>query len=122
VPRSVQYGFISSSPLLFSDIFIELSSKFIYLHSLYTAVLDMYAMISLYSYLMSCMVRRVNLVPRQWFRYSYVFSSMMSVHLEGGGSARDARVSLISVDVVCGLVSIAGCGPIPWFDEVGGRW
>jgi hypothetical protein len=63
VPRSVQYGFISSSPLLFSDIFIELSSKFIYLHSLYTAVLDMYAMISLYSYLMSCMVRRVNLVP-----------------------------------------------------------
>jgi hypothetical protein len=68
------------------------------------------------------MIRRVNLVPRQWFRYSYVFSSMMSVHLEGGGSARDARVSLISVDVMSGLISVAGCGSIPWFDEVGGKW
>jgi hypothetical protein len=45
----------------------------------------------------------------------------MSIHTEGGGSARHARVSLISVDVVSGLVSVAGCGPIPWFDEVGGR-
>jgi hypothetical protein len=46
----------------------------------------------------------------------------MSVHPEGGGSTRDARVSLISIDVVSGLVSVAGCGPILWFDEVGGRW
>jgi hypothetical protein len=58
-------------------------------------------------------------VPRQWFRYSYVCSSVMSVHPERGGSARDAIVSLISVDVVSGLVSVAGCGLIPWFDEVG---
>jgi hypothetical protein len=45
----------------------------------------------------------------------------MSVHPEGGGSARDARVSLISIDVASGLVSVAGCDPIPWFDEVGSR-
>jgi hypothetical protein len=101
---------------------IHLSSRFIYLHSLYTAVLDMYAMISLYSYLMPCMNRRVKLVPRQQFWYLYVCSSVMSVHLEGGGSARDARVSLISVDVVSGLVIVARCGPIPWIDEVSGRW
>jgi hypothetical protein len=63
------------------------------LHSLYTAVSDMYAMISLYSYLMPCMIRRVNLVPRQRLWYLYVSSSVMSVHPEGGGSARDARVS-----------------------------
>jgi hypothetical protein len=92
---------------------IELSSRFIYLHSLYTAVSDMYGMISLHSYLMPCMIRRVNLVPWQQFRYSYVCSSVMSVHPEGGGSAWDARVSLISVDVVFGLVSVARCGLIP---------
>jgi hypothetical protein len=85
-------------------------------------VLDMYAMISLYSYLMPCMIRIVNLVPRQRFLYSYVCPSVMSVHTEGGGSARYARVSLISVDVVSGLVIVARCGPIPWFAEVGGRW
>jgi hypothetical protein len=43
---------------------IELSSIFIYSHSLYSAVSDMYAMISLYSCLIPCMIRRVNLVPR----------------------------------------------------------
>jgi hypothetical protein len=82
----------------------------------------MYAMIILYSYLMPCMIRRVNLVPRQRFPYSYVCSSVMSVHPEGGGSVQDAKVSLISIDVVFGLLDVVGCGPILWFDEVGGRW
>jgi hypothetical protein len=50
-------------------------------------------------------------LPR--FQYSYVCSSMMSVHPKGGGSMRDTRVSLINV---------ARCGPISWFAEVGGRW
>jgi hypothetical protein len=95
---------------------IELSSRFIYLHSLYTVASDMYAIICLYLYLMPCMIRRVNLVPRQQFWYSYVCSSVMSVHPEGGGCARDDRVSLISVDVVSRLVSVAGCGPILWFE------
>jgi hypothetical protein len=101
---------------------IELSSRFICLHSSYIAVSDMYAMISLYSYLMPCMIRRLNLVPRQRFRYSYVCSSVMSIHPERGGSACDATVSVISIDLVSRLVSVAGCGSILWFDEVGGRW
>jgi hypothetical protein len=79
-------------------------------------------MISLYSYLIPCMIRRVNLVPRQWFWYSYVCSSMMCVYPEGGGYVRDTRVSLINVDMVFGLINGAGCGPIPWLNKVGGRW
>jgi hypothetical protein len=42
---------------------IELSSTFIYSHSLYSTVSDMYSMISLYLYLIPCMIRRENLVP-----------------------------------------------------------
>jgi hypothetical protein len=92
------------------------------LHNLSSAVADIYTMISLYSYLIPCMIRRVNLVPRQQFWYSFVCFSMMSIHPKGGGSVRDTRVSLINVDMVSGLISVAGCGPIPWLDEVGGRW
>ena len=39
----------------------------------------------------------------QLIQYSYVCSSVMSVHLEGGGSARDTRVSLTSVDMMSRL-------------------
>ena len=35
----------------------------------------------------------------QLLQYSYVCSSVMSVHPEGGGSTRDTRVSLTSVDM-----------------------
>jgi hypothetical protein len=75
-----------SLPLLYNSqiSLIELSFRFIYLHSLYTTVSDMYAMISLYSYFMPCMIIRVNLVPWQRFRYSYVCSNVMSVHPEWG--------------------------------------
>jgi hypothetical protein len=38
---------------------IELAYKFIYLHSLSSTVSDMYAIITLYSYLIPCMIRRV---------------------------------------------------------------
>jgi hypothetical protein len=101
---------------------IELSSRFLYSHSLYSAVSEIYAMISLYLYLMPCMIRKVNLVPRQRFRYSYVCFSVMSIHPKGGGSTQSIRVSFVNADVVSGLVSVGGCGPIPWFDKVGGRW
>jgi hypothetical protein len=79
---------------------IELSSRFIYSHSLYSVVSNMYAMVSLYLYLIRCMIRRVNLVLRQQFQYLYVCSRMMSVHPEGGGSVRDTVASLFNVDVV----------------------
>jgi hypothetical protein len=101
---------------------IEFYSRFIYSHSLYSAVSDMYAMISLYLYLMPCMIRRVNLVLWQQFQYSYVCSSMMFVYSEGGGSAQDSRVLLFNIDVVSGLISVAGRGSIPWLVEVGSRW
>ena len=39
----------------------------------------------------------------QLLQYSYVRSSVMSVHPEGGGSVRDARVSLTNIDVVSRL-------------------
>jgi hypothetical protein len=93
---------------------IESSSRFIYLHDLYFTMSDIALMISLYLYFIPCMIRRVNLVPQQRFRYSYVCSSMMSVHPKGGGSTWDTRVSLINVDMVSRLISVTGCGPIPW--------
>ena len=49
------------------------------------------------------MVNILALELYQLLQYSYVCSSMMSVHPEGGGSARDARVSLNNVDVVSRL-------------------
>jgi hypothetical protein len=71
---------------------------------------------------MPCMIKRVNLVPQQRFRYSYICSSVMSVHPEVGFSAWGTRVSLINADVVSSLVGVGGCGTILWLDEVGGRW
>jgi hypothetical protein len=49
------------------------------------------------------MNRRVNLVPRQRFRYLYICSSMMSVHPEGWGSNRR-----LSPDVPRGTVNLIG--------------
>ena len=53
---------------------------------------------------MLAMVNILALELIQLLHYSYVCSSVMSVHPEGGGSARDARVSLTNVDVVSRLV------------------
>ena len=47
----------------------------------------------------------------QLLQYSYVCSSMMSVHPEGGGSARDTRVSLTSVDMVSRLAKYCWMSP-----------
>ena len=49
----------------------------------------------------------------QLLQYSYVCSSMMSVHLEGGGSARDTRVSLTSVDMKSRLAKCCWMSTIP---------
>ena len=59
------------------------------------------------------MIRRVNLVPGHRFQYSNVCSSMMSVHPEGGGFARDTRVSLTSVDMVYRLANSCWMSTIP---------
>jgi hypothetical protein len=47
---------------------------------------------------------------------------MMSVYSEGRAFARDTRVSLFNADMMSGLISVVGCGSIPWLAEVGGRW
>ena len=49
------------------------------------------------------MVSLLFLELYQLLQYSYDCSSVMSVHPEGGGSARDTRVSLTSVDMVSRL-------------------
>ena len=49
----------------------------------------------------------------QLLQYSYVCSSVMSIHPKGGGSMRDARVSLTNVDVVSRLAKIDGCHSFP---------
>ena len=63
---------------------IDISSRYLYIHDLYSVMSDIYFMISLYSYLILHNIRRENLVPRHLFQYLYVCSSMMFVHLEGG--------------------------------------
>ena len=59
------------------------------------------------------MVNISALEPYQLLQYSYVFSSVMSVHPESGGSARDARVSLTNVDVVSRQVKYCWMSPFP---------
>ena len=49
------------------------------------------------------MVSLLFLELYQLLQYSYVCSSVMFVHPEGGCSARDTRVSLTSVDMVSRL-------------------
>ena len=68
------------------------------------------------------MVSLLFLELYQLLQYSYDCSIVMSVHPEGGGSARDTRVSLTSVDMVSRLAKSAGCQLYPRFVEVAGRW
>ena len=49
----------------------------------------------------------------QLLQYSYVCSSVMSIHPEGRGSARDTRVSLTSVDMVSRLAKSYWMSTIP---------
>jgi len=66
---------------------IDLSYSYLYPHDLYHVVSNIYFMISLQCYYMLCMIRPLVLVHRYPFQYSKVWSSMMSVHPKGGGSA-----------------------------------
>ena len=96
---------MGSSPTLLcnSRIFV-IDISYLYLHELYsTGVSNMYFKFSLYSHFIPRMIIRVILVPWHRFQYSNVCSSMMSIHPEGGGSTRDTRVSLTSVDMVSRL-------------------
>ena len=58
-----------------------------------------YSMLALHDHPVLEMVSLLFLELYQLLQYSYDCSSVMSVHPEGGGSARDTRVSLTSVDI-----------------------
>ena len=59
------------------------------------------------------MVSLLFLELYQLLQYSYDCSSVMSVHPEGGGSARDTRVSLTSVDMMSRLAKSCWISTIP---------
>ena len=62
---------------------------------------------------MLAMVNISALELYEFLQYSYVCSSVMSVHPEGGGSARDTRVLLTSVDMVSKLAKSCWISTIP---------
>src|SRR6185503_13924211 len=62
-----------------------------------------YPMLALHDRPVLEMVSLLFLELYQLLWYSYDFSSVISVHLEGGGSAWDTRVSFTSVDMVSRL-------------------
>ena len=62
-----------------------------------------YSMLTLHDRPVLEMVSISCLELYQLLQYSYVCSNVMSIHPEGGGSTRDARVSLTSVDMVSRL-------------------
>ena len=90
---------------------IDLSYSYLYLHDLYPSVSDIDFMISLLCYYMLCLVRDLVLVYFYMLQYSYLCSSMMSVHPKDKGSTRDTRVSLANVDMVSGLVKCCWMSP-----------
>ena len=71
------------------------------------------SMLALNDHPMLAMVNISALELYQLLQYSYVCSSVMSIHPEGGGSARDTRVSLTSVDMVSKLAKICWMSTIP---------
>ena len=62
-----------------------------------------HSMLALYDRPVLDMVSLLFLELYQLLQYSYDCSSVMSVHPEGRGSARDTRVFLTSVDMVSRL-------------------
>ena len=65
--------------------------------------LHYHSMLALHDRPVLAMVNILALELYQLCQYSYVCSSMISVHPKGGSSVRDTRVSLTSVDMVSRL-------------------
>ena len=72
-----------------------------------------HSMLALHDRPVLAMVNILALELYQLLQYSYICSNVLSVHLEGGGSVRDARVSLTSVDMVSGLDKCCWMSPFP---------
>jgi hypothetical protein len=75
--------------------------------------LSYHSMFALYDRPILEMVSLLFLELYQQLQYSYDCSSVMSVHPEGGGSARNTRVSLTSVDMVSRLAKSCWMSNIP---------
>ena len=72
-----------------------------------------HSMLALYDRPVLEMVSLLFLELYQLLQYLYDCSSVMSVHPKGGGSARDTRVSLTSVDMVSRLAKSCWMSTIP---------
>ena len=72
-----------------------------------------HSMLALHDRPVIAMVNILALELCQLLQYSYVCSIVMSVHPEGGGSARDARVLLTNVDVMFRLAKCCWMSPFP---------
>ena len=92
---------------------LYLSYSYLYLHDSSPAVSGIDFTISLLCYYMLCLFRDLVLVNFYMLQYSYVCSSMLSVHPKGGGSSRDTRVSFTSVDMMSGLDKCCWISPFP---------
>ena len=100
---------------------IELDYGYQYLLEVYSELssicflswLRYHSMLAMYDRPVLEMVSLLFLKLYQLLQYSYDCSSMMSVHSEGGGSARDTRVSLTSVDMVSRLAKCCWMSTIP---------
>ena len=89
------------------DLYSEYSDKYFFIRLRYPSMLA-----SRYRPVLA-MVNILALELWQLLQYLYVCSSVMSVHPEGGGSARDTRVSLTSVDMVSRLAKSCWISTIP---------
>ena len=100
---------------------IDLSYSHLYLHDLYPAVSDIEFMISLLCYYMLCLVRDLVLVDFYMLQYSYVCSSMMSIHPKGGTPRGILQYRLLVQTWRLDQISVAECRPFPRFVEVAYR-
>jgi hypothetical protein len=100
---------------------IELDYGYRYLLEVYSELSDICfliwlrycSMLALHDRPMLAMDNISALELYQLLQYLYVCSSVMSVHPKGGGSARDTRVSLTSVDIVSRLAKSCWMSTIP---------
>src|SRR6185437_1107097 len=110
-PELLESSGMGSSLVLSYNIWsfvIELDYGYRYLLEEYSELSDIcfviwlryHSMLALHDHPVLAMVNILALELCQLLQYSYVCSIVMSVHPEGGDSARDARVSLINVDVM----------------------
>ena len=81
-----------------------------------------YSMLALYDRPVLEMVSISCLELYQLLQYSYVCSNVMSVHPEGGGSVRDTRVILTSVDMVSRLAKSCWMSTIPTVCRGSRQW